>query len=725
MSPNGSIQAAIEGDISGQVAVGNYILQIGDMNGGVVNFTSPKGDKNYRRREGAVNLRPRPFPALLDRDEETATITSAIQTSTPVSLFGPAGIGKTSLLRSLAYVPETGSFPDGVAYLTVAGLGLDDVLQALFDAFHESPSNFKPTNTEIRIALQEIRALVFFDDLSLSRDESIALLDGIPNCAVVLAGKERNLWGEGRVISLPGLPTEEALDLYVLELNRSLNEQEQVEVREICALLGSHPLRILQSASLVREKTATISEVKAQLKRSEPDDVLLQESLESSTEGQKSLVAILAAAGGVWVPAEHLEAISQSTDLKNDLQGLVSRGLAQADGSKFQLAGELAGRLSKLWDLTAWENRLIEFLAEWLVEKPAKKLLDESIDVLLQSMQRAGEKNRWGDVVQIGRGLEHTLILWRRWQTWLDVLNLILKAARALGDRKLEAWALHQLGTRAACLGVSESARGLLTQALNIRQAVGDQAGLAITQNNLRVFFNVPVPPKPAETGCRRWLTCGALGAGGALLFGIVVAVALYLFSVFDPGPPLVVPKAGKTKATIPVTRTEAPTNTPTATDAPTITITLSFTPSLTLTPTRTASSTPTRTPTKTPTETPTKTPTPDLVPPPAPTIVSPKDDFSYGCPTNGPVILEWVKSSDPSGINRYRIELRGSNNKINWSSIASFPVADSQSTTNVTNQINCNNFFYYRWRIRAEDGAGNVGSWSVWEYFESTFSVD
>ncbi len=83
--------------------------------------------------------------------------------------------------------------------------------------------------------------------------------------------------------------------------------------------------------------------------------------------------------------------------------------------------------------------------------------------MLLHSIQKAGEKNRWSDVIRIGRGLENSIILLRRWQTWLDILNLILKAARALGDRKIEAWALHQLGTRAACLSFSEPAREFLT----------------------------------------------------------------------------------------------------------------------------------------------------------------------------------------------------------------------------------------------------------------------
>ena len=81
MPPNGNVQATIDGDIQGQVAVGNYILQIGDVNGGVVNVAPQTQISNYTRRRGAVNLRPRPFTALLDREDETASSLAAIRNS--------------------------------------------------------------------------------------------------------------------------------------------------------------------------------------------------------------------------------------------------------------------------------------------------------------------------------------------------------------------------------------------------------------------------------------------------------------------------------------------------------------------------------------------------------------------------------------------------------------------------------------------------------------------
>ena len=721
MSLNGNIQATIDGDIRGQVAVGNYILQIGDVNGGVVNVAPQTQRPNFTRRASRVNLRPRPFNSLLDRDNETASIKSAVQVSTPVSIFGPAGIGKTSLLRSLAHAPEMDSFPDGVVYLSVQGLGLEDLLQALFDAFCESQPGFKPTNTEIRLAIQSIKALILLDDFALSRDETIALMDAIPACTFLLASLERSLWGEGKILSLTGLPLDDALDLFVLELNRSMNDQEQAEVREICVLLGSHPLKVLQSASIVREGKATISEVRVQLQQG-PDDEILKLSLVSSTDTQKQLVAIMAAAGSVAVPVEHLRAISQSDVVVKDLQGLVSLGLVQSDGSKFQLAGELSGTVSRLWDLSSWEDRLIEFFVEWLVKKPARNLLDESLDILVNAIHKAGEKNHWQEVIKIGRGFERILVLRKRWQTWLDILNLILKAARALSDRKVEAWALHQLGTRAACLGFSEPARGFLSQALQIRQAIGDQAGMAITQNNMQVFFKIPIPPKPVQrqTGCSRWLVCGAVGIGAFFLVGAAVAAMLFLNpSRTEPELLPTVPTEVIKPATPIVftfTSTDFPTITPSSTDPPTITVSPSLTPSRTNTPTETPTKTPTRTPTKTPSITPLVPTTPsDTTAPSAPVPVFPIDSIQIKCGLN--TNLLWEKVSDPSGV-KYQVELY----------VFSFPswnpVETWDNVTNnfqnitgiVANPTGCNRIF--RWRVRAKDGAGNVGPYSPYSQF-------
>jgi hypothetical protein len=559
MPPDESALVTNDNEKKGQVAVGAYILQMGDGNGGVVNVAPRRWGHLYERHAGPIDRRPRPFLALLDRDEEIATAKTALSVSRHVFLFGPAGSGKTSLLRSLAHLPESGLFPDGVVYLSaieVGELGLEDVLQILFDAFHESRTIFKPTLAEIQTAMWNIKALILLDNLHFNREESSALLAAAPGCTFVLASLERILWGKGELIESGGLPPEEALDLFVLELNRSLGGQEQVEVQEICASLGGHPLRIVQIASLVREKRAEIDAIKAQLLKNAPDDVVLRTLLESSTGSQKVVISILAAAGGAAVPFQLLEDVSQSAELKSDLQILVSLGMVQAQDLKFNLAGGLSTAADPFLDLAAWEDRLIKYLVAWLAKRPAQALLENALGLLVKMIQKAEQKNRWRDVLRIGQGLENTLILSRRWRAWLEVLRLMLKAARALGNRKTEAWVLHQLGTRAACLGPDAQARGFLTQALEIRQAIGDRAGLGVTQNNLRVLFNVPLPVDVRPASPRRTVTMVAIGAG---LFTVLFVLAAGMFLLSSNSPESLIPPTLTVTPSIPLTPGQTP----------------------------------------------------------------------------------------------------------------------------------------------------------------------
>lgn len=132
------IEAKIQGEISGQVAVGSHILQIGSVHGGVVNINSVE-ELRPQIRSLPVLLRPRPFPKLIGREIEVDTAIKALQASVSLEFYGKEGVGKTSLLRYLAYRYETKLlFPDGVIYLIARSKPALDLLQALFDAFYDS-----------------------------------------------------------------------------------------------------------------------------------------------------------------------------------------------------------------------------------------------------------------------------------------------------------------------------------------------------------------------------------------------------------------------------------------------------------------------------------------------------------------------------------------------------------------------------------------------------------
>lgn len=200
---------SIGGNVTDSVMVfgnNNYVVKIGDVNGGVVNIIKPSDKPKVSARPAPVMLKPRAFPSLLDRTDEAETIKKAAELSVPVSVWGKQGIGKTSFIRHLAHTLPTNRYPNGVIYLSVSSLGYEDLLQALFDAFFESDSSYKPTTAEILHGLQKISALIFLDDLQVGRDETISILNAAPSSTFILISAERSFWGEGEAVQIQGLP---------------------------------------------------------------------------------------------------------------------------------------------------------------------------------------------------------------------------------------------------------------------------------------------------------------------------------------------------------------------------------------------------------------------------------------------------------------------------------------------------------------------------------------
>ncbi len=122
---------------------------------------------------------------------------------------------------------------------------------------------------------------------------------------------------------------------------------------------------------------------------------------------------------------------------------------------------------------------------------------------------------------------------------------------------------------------------------------------------------------------------------------------------------------------------------------------------------------TPTYTPVP-PTDTP--TPVPDTDAPPTPTLLKPLNGSTLACAADS--ILRWDAVSDPSGISEYQVQVERHPGDNNWQTVAGSPF--SLSGTNQTIPVEC--AYTYRWRVRAIDGVGNVGSWSGWFTFTVNF---
>ena len=102
-----------------------------------------------------------------------------------------------------------------------------------------------------------------------------------------------------------------------------------------------------------------------------------------------------------------------------------------------------------------------------------------------------------------------------------------------------------------------------------------------------------------------------------------------------------------------------------------------------------------------------------DTTPPPVPALQVPGNGQSIPCKASQ--TLTWLPVSDPSGIREYQVRIERSFDNTNWSNISISPITGLTDKT-TTIAVECG--WYYRWSVRAVDGAGNMSAWSGWFAF-------
>ncbi|MFQ5569738.1 MAG: fibronectin type III domain-containing protein [Rhodothermales bacterium] len=494
------IEAQINAANKGQIAVGrditqnNYTLHVGSEHGGVVYVVTPENMPQPEPRPGPVEWLPRPFPGLLGREAEVGEAIDALRAGQPVACYGEAGIGKTVLLRHLAHRLDTTSFTDGVVYRSISSQALPDVLQEIFEVFYSTPFRLKPSEPEIRHYLRAKRALLLLDDVDLTREEVDRLMDATPACHFYLASPERRLWGEGHAVALKGLPLDAALALMEHELGRALTPEERPSARMLCAAVEGHPLRLIQMTARASEAGCSLAELARQVQAVSADALTLQNA-EDRSEPERRVLALLAVLGGTPVHAGHLAALADLPDAEPILESLAQQGLVQADGLRYRLHENLVDAWPKTEDVSSSLTRALDYFSTWVEQNrslPDHILKDGA--TLVEVFNRAIETERWQEALRLGKVLEGVLALGGRWNAWEKVLQGCLRAAEALADQDATAWAKHQLGTRALCMGSTSAALPLLREALRLRKRLGDEIGAALTRHHLDLLTIPPVP---------------------------------------------------------------------------------------------------------------------------------------------------------------------------------------------------------------------------------------
>ena len=480
--------------LGGQVMAGEHSVYMHAEHGAVLDYVPPEARAVPRLRASPRSVLPRDFPPLLGRDDDVRAVQGLLGTGAPAEIVGEAGIGKTALLRHLSGRHAEAGEPGSVLFLRAQGRPGQDILQFLFEGFYECQGPVVPTAPEVERYLRDREGLVVLDDADLARRELERVMSLAPRCMFAIAAEQRRFLGGGRSITLGGLDEHSCLALAERELRRALTEHERTSLGRLALALEGHPLRIVQAAHLM------IARRRARSDRAAPSgsprdqfDELVAQSLDSHEEG---VLGPLTALPGVALGARRLADITGVSDAPRLLASLEERGLVHSHSGGYSLAGAARAAIGTDADSSGWRERVLDHYcrateAVSAVEAPA-------VLALLDAGAKAGNQRA---VIQLARNANATLALGALWGTWREALDHALVAARGLRDEPSEAWALHQLGSRAACLGDLHGGTALLNHALHLRESLDDDEAASLTRHNLEALGGAPPPlSAPAAT---------------------------------------------------------------------------------------------------------------------------------------------------------------------------------------------------------------------------------
>jgi Divergent InlB B-repeat domain len=189
-----------------------------------------------------------------------------------------------------------------------------------------------------------------------------------------------------------------------------------------------------------------------------------------------------ASAGASVSPAPAL-APAAEPDLGRALEQ-VEEAIAE---EKATLGTAVTEAVDEVDDVTSKVERateLFETLASGRTLDPMQ--LRPEIDSLLDRLAQLDRSGRLPEALRLARALEKLLAIIKRWEALGQTLTTALRSARGLGDTQSVAWVRHELGTLQLAADDPVGADRNLSAAHELRQKVGDHAGLRVTEGNLQ-----------------------------------------------------------------------------------------------------------------------------------------------------------------------------------------------------------------------------------------------
>jgi hypothetical protein len=489
----GARGVAVAGDVTGSVIVtGDNVdvrLLLGSEHGALIEKLSRMARPTKElRRVPLRNIPEQPADSIDRADEAHAIATGDVSSRNTLNVYGDEGIGKTyALLRALGQ-PRSPIAGKSV-YVYAAG-ALGDVLQDVFDAFYERSPPSRSSVAELRRDLGKVSGVVILDGVDMDRDGGQQLQLVLVRSSLVVVSRERVIWGDATPLQIRGLEPEFAIALIERELGRALEAAERGPAKQICAALAGHPLRIRESVAPVRAEARSLSQIADAIAGPGALEALAASRLASADTQQRQLLATLAPFEGEAVGRDHLTALLNTPDAPELIDGAVASGDLRAHSPRYSLgltAADAARTLDPVTADAAGDRALAHFVrwAHDTHDQPQAQLVEGA--ALLALLRWAVDNGRLREAIELGRAIDAAFAVGRRFDAWREVLELVRSAAQSSGDRAAEAWAVHQLGTRALALGELATGTVLLQHALGMRRQLGDGVGAGVTERNLAV----------------------------------------------------------------------------------------------------------------------------------------------------------------------------------------------------------------------------------------------
>lgn len=474
-------------------AAPRFDVSVGDVHGGQVvigdhnTIQTPEGTAVTVLQVGerpTPKLRPLPLRRLpraseLIGREEVLDLIAATTAGEPIQLYGPDGVGKTSVLK----LGATRATPpaEGVVFEPIRHRSLDEIQAGLFAAFWECDVPFVPAPSECGQYLSDREALLVLDDCGLDREDLEILLDRLPRCTVVLSGATKTLWSHGTARGLPDLDPGAAVGLLERELGRTLDAPEREAAEVVVARVGGNPQVLLETAALVEDEGMSLLELAGDL-----DAVGRGFDPARLTASQGRVLGVLDALDRTALGTEHIAAVAGVGDASKELGDLEKRGWVKSGSPRYRSIRSVPPDIGASREEVA--RALLPHLTRW-AEGSGPAAVAEEAEGIEGALALGAEREHWTEVLALSLAAERGLFVSAAWDSCGRVLQTGLRAAETVADQSARAYLLHQLGSRSMCLRERAEADFFLTEALWLRERLGEEKGAELTRHNLEQLW--------------------------------------------------------------------------------------------------------------------------------------------------------------------------------------------------------------------------------------------